>query len=121
MIGIKRGMTLVPIIGILVGCSGGQSSLTLKSACDQIGPIVREFGQVAPNQQRYAEYETKIKAVVDQGDANTKSALSPLADAMEAGSKASGAAATDAMMKFASASMAVLAKCQAAGSTGYHA
>lgn len=109
------------LIGLTAGCSAGHSALSLRSACDHIGPIVREFGQVAPTEQRYAEYETKLKAVVDGGDSDTKNTFQPLVDAMDAGAKASGAAATEAMMKFAEASSAALTKCQAAGSTGYHA
>lgn len=110
----RSGFAAILAAGLLLaGCSTPQ--LNLKGACDELGPIMKDFGQVTPTADRYAEYAPKVRALMERADTDTKPVLETLVKAMDAG--ASGD--TSAMWKLAGASIALVAGCAAAGSTSY--
>lgn len=81
--------------------------LTLKQACDQLGVIAREFGQVQPDAARFAEYTPKMAAVVAAAEPTAQTVLTPYVRAMESGD----------VWKLAGVSIGLVPICTGAGST----
>jgi hypothetical protein len=115
---VKRLAPALAFLLVLAGCSSAGASGPaggLKATCDSLGPVMKEFGQLTPNAGRYAEFGTKVKAIADAGDAETKTALVDLLAAFDKG-VARDVAATQEM---AAASIVLMGKCAATGSTAY--
>lgn len=111
-------------LALFAGCSApatappvAPGAAALKASCDALGPIVKEFGQVAPTATRYAEFQGKVRDVMTAGDAATKAALTPLVTAL--GNGATGA--DGALVEFATASAGLVGACVGVGSTAYAA
>lgn len=100
---------------LIAGCTAPTPTTTLKASCDALSPVMADFGQVAPDQQRYTDYLPKVQAISDAGDADTRTALAPLLTAFTDGSKGNATA----LAELAVASATLVGKCQAAGSTAY--
>ena len=102
---------LSPVLAalLLVGCSSGPAPLSTRQACDELAPIVREFGQVQPDAARFATFAPKVRAVVDRSDESTRRVLEPYAAAFAGGN----------VWTLAGASVAAQGVCVGAGSTGW--
>lgn len=106
----SRFAAVVLSVAALAGCSSADatsSELDLRAACDELGAIQQEFGQVTPDEARFDEYAPKVRAVVDRAEAEAAEVLEPLAAAMEKGD----------VWELAGVSVGVQGVCTGAGST----
>lgn len=94
---------------LLVGCTPTSPTLDMRGACDELLPILREFGEVEPDAARFADYAPRVRAVVDRSDAAARDVLEPFSEAFTGGN----------VWEFAGATIAVGAICSSAGSPGW--
>ena len=107
---MMRALALAALLTLTAGCSTATTQLDLKAACDAVAPIVREFGQVAPNSARFAEYAPKIKAVTDKASESARKVFEPLIAAMEKGNT----------FEMAGVNIGLQSVCKGAGSTAWN-
>lgn len=101
------------LVAPIAGCSAPAANL--KTSCDSLAAVAHEFGEVMPSKERYAEFLPRFQAVLDAGDAESKAVLGPLVAAVSAGAQGDSSA----VFTMAGASIGLLTKCAAAGSTAY--
>ena len=107
---MTRLAALALSVAVLAGCSAPTSdALDLRAACDELAVVQSEFGKVAPDAERFAEYAPKVRAVIDRTEATAAEALEPLAQAMEDGD----------VWALAGVAVGIQGVCSGAGSTGW--
>ena len=107
---MTRLAALALSVAVLAGCSAPTSdALDLRAACDELAVVQSEFGKVAPDAERFAEYAPKVRAVVDRAEDGAADALEPLAQAMEEGD----------VWALAGVAVGIQGVCSGAGSTGW--
>ena len=103
---------------VLAGCSAPAATpsaapASLKESCDKLTPLSADYGQAAPDRQRFGTYLPKFQAVSDAGDQATKDAMAPLLAALSNGATGDGSA----LKQMTGAMLTLVVKCKAAGST----